>query len=979
MTVDYVTAGGTAEEGSDYTRTSGTLTFAPGEDARTIAVLTLEDEVDERNETFTLDLSNPDGATIQDGTATGTINDDDEPPVIVITDAEAEEGEPAEFTVTLSAVTSRTVTIDYATAGGTAEEGSDYTATSGTLTFAPGEDARTIAVLTLEDEVDERNETFTLDLSNPDGATIQDGTATGTINDDDETPVIVITDAEAEEGEIAEFTVTLSAITSRTVTVDYATAGGTAEEGSDYATTSGTLTFAPGEDAKTIPVPTLEDELDEENETFTLDLGNPGAATIQDGTATGTINDDDEPPVIVITDAEAEEGEPAEFTITLSAVTSRTVTIDYATAGGTAEEGSDYTRTFGTLTFVPGEDAKTLAVLTLEDEIDERNETFTLDLGNPDNATIQDGAATGTIIDDDEPIIYIADAEAREGDAAEFLVTLWPAGDETVTVSFHTVDGTAVAGLDYTSTMGTLRFEPGETSATIAVSALTDELADDSERFTLELSDPVEATVGDATGVGIITDDPTARIEAVNRIILPEVGRALAFNAVRCRFDRPISAAPAGNGTRRSTGHLSLSHGLLAGRRISPTDPWNSPAGPWNSPAHTSLTLEQALGNSSFLMPAAIGEGGTGRYTAWGCADYYLLAGGRNAPLSWNGAAFSAQIGADVALSSNTLAGVAVSRSRSAFHYTGLGGGADDVGMNVLRLTGVNPYLAWSVTPQLDVWGTVGHAWGQLQIDDKLGAGSLSSVATLNSGMVGVNGRLLARDGTTLRLRGEGGLAHLGIAGDGDMMSAVGLDMHRVRLSTEASYQHVFPFEATLTPWGELGLRHDGGDGETGAGLEVRAGLRYRAVPQGLTIEGYGRRLVVHEGAVRESGFGLLLRVDPGDSGFGPSMSLTPAWGATTSGVNQLWERGANAFSMYDTPGARMNARFAYGLPALRGTGLLTPFGMLSLAGEDGRAYGLGATLAVRRTASLSLEAERRRRLAARAIYAVMLRGMLQF
>ena len=252
------------------------------------------------------------------------------------------------------------------------------------------------------------------------------------------------------------------------------------------------------------------------------------------------------------------------------------------------------------------------------------------------------------------------------------------------------------------------------------------------------------------------------------------------------------------------------------------------------------------------------------------------------------------------------------------------------------------------------------------------------SAATLNAGTVGINGRLLARGGTTLRLRGEGGLAHLGVVGDGSTLGALGLDMRRVRLSTEASYQHVLP-SATLTPWGELGLRHDGGDGETGAGLDVRGGLRYRDVPHGLTIEGYGRRLVVHEGAVRESGFGLVLRVDPGESGLGPSMSVTPAWGATASGVQQLWERGANAFMAYDTPGSRMNARFAYGFPALRGDGLLTSFAAVSLARETGQGYGFGATLAVGRAATVSLEAERRRRLHARAIYAVMLRGMLQF
>ena len=108
-------------------------------------------------------------------------------------------------------------------------------------------------------------------------------------------------------------------------------------------------------------------------------------------------------------------------------------------------------------------------------------------------------------------------------------------------------------------------------------------------------------------------------------------------------------------------------------------------------------------------------------------------------------------------------------------------------------------------------------------------------------------------------------------------------------------------------------------------------------------------------------------------------MSVTPAWGAAASGVNQLWERGASDFSMFDAPGARMNAQFAYGLPALNGSGLLTPFGALSLAGEQERGYLLGATLALGPSATFSLEAERRRRLAVRAIYAVMLRGMLQF
>ena len=362
------------------------------------------------------------------------------------------------------------------------------------------------------------------------------------------------------------FTVTLTGTRTGSVTVDYATTGGTARQGSDYTHTSGSLTFATNESSKTISVPTEEDDIEEPTETFTVTLNNPGGATIQDGTATGTITDDDGPvtalPLLNIIDDTAKEVEQAQFTVTLSRTSTRTVTVDYATADGTAQQGSDYTAAAGTLRFAPGEASKTIPVPTVEDTVEEQTETFTVTLSNPGGATIQDGTATGTITDDEPvtplPTLTITDTEVKEGDMAEFLVTLRPASDRTATVSFRTVDGTAAAGFDYTSTMGTLRFEPSETSATIAVSTLTDEIAEGAERFTLELSDPVGATVAHGIGVGTITDDHTAPIGTVNRTILPEVGRALAFNAVTCRFDRPLSKPIAGNGRRCSAGHLSL-------------------------------------------------------------------------------------------------------------------------------------------------------------------------------------------------------------------------------------------------------------------------------------------------------------------------------------------------------------------------------------------------------------------------------------
>ena len=379
--VSYGTAGGTATEGTDYGRASGTLTFAPGETEKIISVQTRGDETDEPDETFSVALSDPNGATLQDGTATGTITDDDVPS-LSITDATAVEGEKARFAVRLDAAGEQTVTVSYGTAGGTATEGTDYSGASGTLTFAPGETEKIISVQTREDETDEPDETFTVTLSNPNGATLQGGSATGTITDDD-VPSLSITDATAVEGEKARFAVRLDAAGEQTVRVSYGTAGGTATEGTDYGRASGTLTFAPGETEKIISVQTRGDETDEPDETFSVALSDPNGATLQDGTATGTITDDDVPS-LSITDATAVEGEKARFAVRLDAAGEQTVTVSYGTAGGTATEGTDYSGASGTLTFARGATEKIISVQTREDETDEPDETFTVALSDPE-------------------------------------------------------------------------------------------------------------------------------------------------------------------------------------------------------------------------------------------------------------------------------------------------------------------------------------------------------------------------------------------------------------------------------------------------------------------------------------------------------------------------------------------------------------------------------------------------------------------
>ncbi|MDE0669549.1 MAG: cadherin-like beta sandwich domain-containing protein, partial [bacterium] len=211
VTVTYATADGTTTAGEDYAAASGTLTFAAGATLRTVAVTLLDDADDESDETLTLTLSNATGAALGDATATGTIVDDDEPPAppepvdptptpaLSVADATAPEGGTASFAVTLDRAATAAVIVNYATADGTATSAEDYTAASGTLTFAAGDLSKTVAVATVDDTTAEFDETFALTLSGATGATLADAAATGTIADDD-SPTAHLHGAPAEHG-----------------------------------------------------------------------------------------------------------------------------------------------------------------------------------------------------------------------------------------------------------------------------------------------------------------------------------------------------------------------------------------------------------------------------------------------------------------------------------------------------------------------------------------------------------------------------------------------------------------------------------------------------------------------------------------------------------------------------------------------------------------------------------------------------------
>jgi hypothetical protein len=404
-TVHWATVAGTASAGADFVMASGTASLSKAVRTATVTVRVNGDAIDEPNETFTVQLSAPTGATIADGTGVGTILDNDAPPALSVTATTVSEaGGTVGVPVTMVGASSQTATVHYATTAGTATEGDDYSPVSGTLTIPAGTSPGTIDVSLVNDGTDEADETFELVLSLPTNATVAAGTAQITISDDDATPTLSVADVSVDEASgTASFGVTLSNPSASGISAEYATADGSAIAGEDYTTASGTVSFAPGEVAATVEVPVADDAIDEPTQNFGLTLTNATNATIGDGSAIASILDDDGGPWVSAGDVTVSETEgSATFTLTLDAASEHTVSVAYATIAGTAVPNDDYTPVSGTATFDPGTTSVEVVVPILDDTIYELPETFGLSLTDPTNVSIDTAVATATITSQDK-------------------------------------------------------------------------------------------------------------------------------------------------------------------------------------------------------------------------------------------------------------------------------------------------------------------------------------------------------------------------------------------------------------------------------------------------------------------------------------------------------------------------------------------------------------------------------------------------
>ena len=609
---------------------------------------------------------------------------------------------------------------------------------------------------------------------------------------------------------------------------------------------------------------------------------------------------------------------------------------------------------------------------------------------------IGDDKATGTITDVAPgsvtlPTLSVDDATAEEGtdDTVDFKVSLSQASTEIVRVDYITWSGTARKGRDFRGVFSTLVFLSGETEKTISVSIIDDAIDEGNETFILLLRNPSKATISDGEAIGTITND-----DPLQQAWLARFGRTVATHVTDAVGDRlrgtpgqdshltvggyrlPLGqratdGKPGAEADKDSSslealvtglaGVLGLGPGQAGGTGAEPGGglggaSWpDSGRDPRLGPSQSvNLDLRRLLLGSSFRLALGGDDAGASRLrlTAWG-----RVAGttfdGRDGDLSLDGDVLTGTVGVDGEWD-RLLAGLAVAHSRGDGSYTMPVTGGQDRGDLEQTLTSIHPYLRYAVTDRLAVWGLFGYGWGELDLEPDTDD-TMETDTTLVMGAFGGRGILLAAPesgGFQLATRTDAMLTRTSSDAvqtvDGNMASG-DAEAHRLRLVLEGSRPVTWAEGRRLTPTMEVGLRHDWGDAETGFGLELGGRVQYADPALGLTIDATVRGLLAHEDDdYQEWGASGTVRIAPGATGQGLSLTLAPAWGATASGVNGLWSRQTTAGlapqGTRQTPAGRLNAEVGYGFAPFD-TGLLTPYAGTVLTEGAARTYRLGTRL----------------------------------
>ena len=942
--------------------------------------------------------------------------------LISVSDATATEGPGVtmDFVVTLSRSSSGTVTVDYLTLNGTAQAFSDYQYTDGTLTFQPGETSKTVSVPIIDDTVNDPGETFELLLLIPTGADIAgDGSGTGTIFN---TEVLTgsFENVPAEHDGSTPFT--FDAVFNSDIGISYKTL-----RDHSFTVTNGKVTRARRNNGRNDSWEITVTPWGNDAVTVTL----PGNRDC--GTTAAICTKEDHPVQLSNSPSATVAGPPGVSTVPVTASFSNmpaehngsTFTFDLSFSENVA---AGYARIRDHVFTVSG---ATIKKAQRKTQGSNQNWTVTVDPTGNGGVSITLPETTnysnaGAICTDDGrklnhstsdsvqgPVgISVSDARVEEaaGAVLAFAVTLSRSASSPITINYATADGSATAGADYTAASGILTIESGSSSGSIEVTVLDDSHNDGEETLTLTLSNASSGVLTDATATGTIENH-----DAMPRALIARFGRTAAVHIVeqveervnaprRPGFDGRVAGreingkmgrefaldflqqlgGQAGYGTPMpGTAGQQTRHPGAGGSGLGGT-PLNTPGGGMNpamgglhSGGMEQLHGDQAgqygmgmgfqrnrvLSGSEFALNRATSSGGILSFWSRSAQSQFH---GRDGVMALNGDVRTTMFGADYS-KGRMVTGVSLSHSRGLGNYASV-----DTGRMTSAVTGLYPWIGYKASDRITVWTVAGYGAGGLLLNP--GAGPAIETG-LSMAMVAGGGRgQILGDGNGFGLAFKADALWVGthtkaVDGPGGRLAATDAAVNRLRTALEGSHTLTIGTRMALTPSIEVGIRQDGGDADTGTGMDVGAGLVFADAVTGLSVDVRVRRLVVHQAdGFAEHGLSISVSYNPTPTTpLGVTARVSPAWGGDAmSGAEALWGResmgGMGHESVRGSGGHRLDTEVGYGLPiGSRFVG--TPRAGVRTS-EYGRDYRIGYGMQVldqgRLNLDLGVDAERR-------------------
>ena len=545
---------------------------------------------------------------------------------------------------------------------------------------------------------------------------------------------------------------------------------------------------------------------------------------------------------------------------------------------------------------------------------------------------------TVTIIDSGAPALWVKDAMVEEDEGLlTFTIKLSTPSQQPVSVSYRTRESDPVSareGQDYLASSGQITFQPGETKKRVSVTIYDDSHDEGLETFQFVLSNAQGARIADGMGVGaILNSDPLPAAWHLR------FGRTVSQQVVDALQDRLSSPAPLETG-------LQLT---LAGEDFTSDTPLAENQGLLSKALGFENVSPQLLVEGSSFSFAPQGEAGP-QFALWGQGALSSFSGQED-DVSLDGDVTTLLLGADWS-ATRWQAGAALSHSWANGSYDGeddADGETSTDGEISTSLTGLFPYGRYALTPRLGLWATAGYGWGDLSLKPDGNEEEYKPDTTMTMVALGMDGLLLDGGNEGVSLNATADLLSLNNTSEEveGLESSEG-NVSRFRLGLEATRPFPLANGSSLLPSMEVGIRQDGGDAETGFGMDLGAGIAWKDPQRGISAELKGRTLLSHaEEEFQDQGLALSFSWDPSPSNRGPSLSVSHAMGATaTADMDALFHPAT--FEQMDggtSNGQQFAAELAYGFPVHNDRLTLTPAVAMAFT-PTSRNYGLLWSLA---------------------------------